>query len=73
MDRLPCQKAFLCSRQDHKTAQGIIRIYRCEAAGELCAISGDDLDEELLLTVCADCAQKPADLEQFQAGGLSHV
>ena len=73
MDRLPCQTAFLSSQQKYKTAHDIIRIYRCEAAGELCAISGDDLDEALLLTVCEDCEKKPADLEQIQASGLSHV
>lgn len=69
MDRLPCQTAFLSSRQDKPDW----RLYRCEAAGELCAISGDDLDEALLLTVCEDCEKKPADLEQIQASGLSYV
>ena len=66
---LPCQEEFLGSRTDHTISQDIIRTYRCEAAGELCAIVGAGSDDEILLLACEECKRRPVDLEHHQTDG----
>ena len=66
---LPCQEEFLRSRTDHPISQDIIRLYRCEAAGELCAIVGVGSDCEILLLACEECKRRPVDLELNQTDG----
>lgn len=66
---LPCQEGFLSTRTDHTVGQDTIRSYRCEIAGELCAIVGARSDDEMLQLVCDECKRRPVDLEHHQTDG----
>lgn len=70
---LPCQEGFLSTRTDHTVGQDTIRSYRCEIAGELCAIVGIGSDDEILLLVCEECKRRPVGLEPNQTSGSHFI
>lgn len=63
MPLLPCQEAFLSSRRDATDGYNLLRIYRCEFADELCIVSGDRPDEEIMLPIICGGCEKAPDLE----------
>lgn len=55
MDLLPCQNDMLRSLR----VEADWRIYRCEMAEEICAVSGQGPDLAMLCLVCDECDKRP--------------